>query len=175
MPIRPALLDLADGITRAVDAAGAAEPSAMTRALARCAPADELLEPWQREGSAAGYSRHVLYGDPAGRFTIVSLVWEGGQASPVHAHHTWCGYAVVEGALLERGFRDAGDGAAVALMESLRPPGSTVFDPGGHAIHQLLNPGADRCISIHVYGVEPARVASDVNRVYDERLAATSL
>jgi predicted metal-dependent enzyme (double-stranded beta helix superfamily) len=175
MPARPALLELAACVARAVDAAGAADPGAMTRALSRCAPVDELLEPAQRQGSAAGYSRHVLYADPAGRFTIVSLVWEGGQASPVHAHYTWCGYAVVEGALLERGFRDAGGGTAAALTESLRPPGSTVFDPGGHAIHQLLNPGAGRCISIHVYGVEPARVATDVNRVYDERLAATSL
>lgn len=175
MPIRPALQELADAVAAAVDAGGAADARAMTRALARCAPVDELLLPAQRQGSAAGYSRHVLYADPAGRFTVVSLVWEGGQASPVHAHHTWCGYAVVDGALLERGFRDAGGGAAVALTESMRPPGSTVFDPGGHAIHQLLNPGADRCISIHVYGVGPARVATDVNRVYDERLAATSL
>ncbi len=175
MPVRPALLELAAAVAAAVDSDGAADPRAMTRSLARCASSADLLEPAQREGSAAGYTRHVLYADPDGRFTIVSLVWEAGQASPVHAHDTWCGYAVLEGALMERGFRDAGDGAAVALTESLRPPGSTVFDPGGHAIHQLLNPDAGRCISIHVYGVDAARVATDVNRVYDERLAAAAL
>lgn len=175
MPVRPALLELAAVIAEAVDSAGAADPRRMTRALARCATAGELLEPSQREGSTTGYTRHVLYADPRGRFTIVSLVWEAGQASPVHAHDTWCGYAVLEGTLIEKGFRDAGDGAAVALTESLRPPGSTVFDPGGHAIHQVLNPDAGRCISVHVYGVDAARVATDVNRVYDERLAATAL
>lgn len=175
MPMRAALLELAAAVARAVDATGAADARAMSRALARCASADELLEPSQREGSAAGYTRHILYADPDARFTIVALVWEGGQASPVHAHHTWCGYVVVAGALMERGFRDAGGGAAVALTESLRPVGSTVFDPGGHAIHQLINPAAGRCISIHVYGVGPERVATSVNRVYDDRLVAAAL
>ncbi|HSO05961.1 MAG TPA: cysteine dioxygenase family protein [Pelomicrobium sp.] len=175
MPARPALLELAAAVAGAVDAAGAVDPRAMTRALARCVSLDGMLEPAQREGSVAGYTRHVLYADPDGRFTIVSLVWEAGQASPVHAHDTWCGYAVLEGALVERGFRDAGDRAAVALTESLRPPGSTVFDPGGYAIHQLVNPGDSRCISVHVYGVGADRVATAVNRVYDERLAAAAL
>jgi predicted metal-dependent enzyme (double-stranded beta helix superfamily) len=175
MALRPALSNLAADIADAMDVHGAAQPGRMTAALARCAAPQDLLEPSQRRGTPTGYARHVLHADPAGRFTIVSLVWEPGQASPVHAHRTWCGYAVVEGTLVERAFRAGADGAALALTQSLRPAGSTAFDPGGFAIHQLFNPADVPCISIHVYGVEAARVATAVNRVYDERLAAEPL
>ena len=62
------------------------------------------------------YARHVLYADPQGRFTILALVWSGGQFSPVHAHDTWCAYAVHRGALDETLFGfDAATAQAIAL------------------------------------------------------------
>ncbi len=60
--------------------------------------------PAQREGSSENYRRHLLAADPHGRYAIAALVWQPHQASPVHAHHTWCGYAVIDGALSETVF-----------------------------------------------------------------------
>src|SRR5262245_55605457 len=70
-------------------------------ALARAVRDRELLTPEQSIPSAQCYARHVVYGDPAGRFTILSLVWMPGQFSPPHAHQTWCAYAVCDNVLTE--------------------------------------------------------------------------
>ena len=73
----------------------------MRIALAEAAADPAFLTPAQREGSAETYRRHLLAADPHGRYAIAALVWQPRQASPVHAHHTWCGYAVLEGKLSE--------------------------------------------------------------------------
>src|SRR6185437_16725143 len=77
---------------------------AMRSALAEAAADPAFLTPAQREGSAQTYRRHLLAADPRGRYAIAALVWHPRQASPVHAHHTWCGYAVLEGKLTETMF-----------------------------------------------------------------------
>src|ERR1700691_5002685 len=64
----------------------------MRIALADAAANSALLTPAQREGSTENYRRHLLPADPHARYAIAALVWQPGQASPVHAHHTWCGY-----------------------------------------------------------------------------------
>src|SRR5690348_877958 len=70
-------------------------------AAALVGAACDLLTPAQRMPSADHYARHVVYGDPAGRFTILSLVWMPGQFSPPHAHQTWCAFAVCDNTLTE--------------------------------------------------------------------------
>src|SRR4029079_15665269 len=74
-------------------------------ALARAVSDPGLLSPEQGEPKPGCYARHVLYSDPAGRFTILSIVWDRGQFSPAHAHHTWCAYAVLENPLDETVYR----------------------------------------------------------------------
>lgn len=117
--------------------------------------------------STGGYSRHVLYSDPKGRFTVVAIVWQPGQFSPIHAHYTWCAYHVVSGVLTERHYRWNSD-AAIAQQT-----GSVVRRPGdvsaGHAgleqIHSLGNASDGPAISVHVYGIDGDRIATHVNRV----------
>ena len=117
------------------------------------------------------YARHVLYADPQGRFTILALVWSGGQFSPVHAHDTWCAYAVHHGALAETLFRfDGATAQAIPLRTETRRAGYGCFAGSGlEQIHRLGNAGLEPAISIHVYGVEAAQVCSHVNRVLDAR------
>ncbi len=117
------------------------------------------------------YARHVLYADPQGRFTILALVWSGGQFSPVHAHDTWCAYAVHHGALAETLFRfDATTAQAIPLRTETRRAGYGCFAGCGlDQIHRLGNGGLEPAISIHVYGVEAAQICSHVNRVLDAR------
>jgi predicted metal-dependent enzyme (double-stranded beta helix superfamily) len=134
-------------------AAAAADPSLV--AAAQCQPHPE------------GYTRHALYGDPEGRFTILALVWDAGQFSPPHAHHAWCAYAVRTGILSETLYAyDSAAGLARPSRMAARDAGYACFAQGGlDQIHRLGNAGAEPAISIHVYGVARDRIATDVNRI----------
>ncbi|MDN7675076.1 cysteine dioxygenase family protein [Burkholderia oklahomensis] len=139
-------------------------------ALAQAVAAPGLLTPAQRESGAAGYRRHLLAADPLGRYAIVSLVWRPGQWSPVHGHHTWCGYAVLEGELTEivYGWNDAAC-RAIDARKRARPTGAASYVCAGRAaIHRLGHAGAPAdapAISLHVYGVAGEQVATHVNDV----------
>ena len=51
---------------------------------------DHVLEPAEREPDPNRYRQHILHIDPAGRFSIVALVWLPGQGTPIHDHLAWC-------------------------------------------------------------------------------------
>ncbi|MCC8391125.1 cysteine dioxygenase family protein [Paraburkholderia sp. MMS20-SJTR3] len=139
----------------------------MRVALAEAAADPALLAPAQREGSADCYRRHLLAADPHGRYAIAALVWQPGQASPVHAHHTWCGYAVLDGQLNETIFAwDESQHCASALRSQARQPGAVSYVRSGRgAIHRLGNLSDATAVSLHVYGVEAARISTHVNDV----------
>lgn len=146
-----------------------------------------LLPAAARAGSPDGYTRHLIYADPMARFSAMLLVWRPGQASPVHGHRTWCAYRVLQGSLYERHYR-WDEAAQVA-----RPSGGVVREPGavfsvpaglGH-IHSLGHAGrgmdrgmaqdmdqhmdqhdgeaGDIAVSLHLYGVEAAQIATGIN------------
>ena len=148
-------------------------PQAMGRqikdALARAVREPALLSAEQRLPEPQCYARHVIYSDPAGRFTILAIVWDGGQFSIPHAHHTWCAYAVYDGDLEETLFAwNAGRSEATPLRTEPRGTGYTCYAAAGlDQIHRLGNPGARPAISIHVYGVERDRIATHVNRAVE--------
>lgn len=137
-------------------------------ALALADPA--LVTPAQREGCATRYRRHPIAACGQGRYAVAALVWLPGQASPIHAHHTWCGYAVLEGTLTETLYRwdTARDGATV-LRSQARAAGALAFGARGRAgIHRLsraVGDAAGPCISLHVYGVCAEKIATGVNDI----------
>jgi len=159
---------LAAEIGAACDAHEAVAPR-LRRALERAASDPALLSAEQREACTNGYARHVIYSDPLGRFTILAIVWNAGQFSPPHAHHTWCGYAVYENPLHETLFRfDPASGKAEPGRTEVRVPGYSCYAGAGlDQIHRLGNSGPRPAISIHAYGVERERIATHVNRVVD--------
>jgi predicted metal-dependent enzyme (double-stranded beta helix superfamily) len=136
-------------------------------ALQRAIADPALLRPDQRVSHSQTYCRHLLAADPLNRYAIVALVWEPGQASPVHGHRTWCGYAVLEGTLEETLYRwDALEHRAIETRRHPRAPGAISYvDAGRGAIHQLGNPAdaAARAVSLHIYGVAGAQIATHVN------------
>ncbi|MDR5854116.1 cysteine dioxygenase family protein [Caballeronia sp. LZ062] len=138
-------------------------------ALSRVIADPGLSRADQRSGSQQGYQRHLLAADPLGlgRFAIAALVWEPGQFSPVHAHRTWCGYAVIEGALAETLYRwDVDACRAVETRRHSREAGAVSYaDAGRGAIHRLGNlaDATARAVSIHVYGVASEHIATHVN------------
>ena len=141
----------------------------MVAALARAAGDRDFLTPAQRMPSADRYARHVVYGDPAGRFTILSLVWMPGQFSPPHAHQTWCAFAVCDNTLTETEYTfDHATRKALPLRIAERRAGYCTFGEAGlDQIHRLGNAGVLPAISLHVYGVESGRIGTHVNRKVD--------
>jgi predicted metal-dependent enzyme (double-stranded beta helix superfamily) len=138
-------------------------------ALHTAAAVPNLLSDGLRAARAGCYARHTIAADPAGRFTLLSIVWAPGQFSPPHAHDTWCAYAVMENSLTETLFDfDAASGKAIASKTAQRDPGYACFAPAGlEQIHRLGNAGGISAISLHVYGVEGSRVGTHVNRLID--------
>ncbi len=155
-------------LVRQLDAAVAAPPEklhgAVTGALAAAVARRDWLKDEQQRADREQYARHVLHADPQGRYTVVSLVWGPGQQSPIHAHHTWCSVAVYRGEISET-FYAADDGSPVPLRTVRRGAGTLSFDGGDSGVHRIANPDGDTAVSIHVYGIDSAQVATGVNRV----------
>lgn len=172
---RDGVAELRDALDAAFEASGnAAEPSRcptfvrlVREALAEAAANETLLTPAQREGSPERYRRHLLAADASGRYAVVALVWQPGQASPVHGHHAWCGYAVVSGMLTECLYNwDESLGAAKLARTQVRAQGAVSYTRAGlGGIHRLGNAGRAVAISLHVYGVAGDEVATHVNDI----------
>lgn len=164
------LCDALDAIlTQSADAADpsqrAAFASGLRAALAEAAADPALLTPAQREGCADTYRRHLLAADPRGRYAIAALVWMPGQASPIHAHQTWCGYVVLDGALTETVY-DWNDKQQCASETRTHPrvSGAVSFVRAGRGgIHRLGNTSGAAAVSLHVYGVDGSQIATHVN------------
>lgn len=171
-PRRDAARSMAPALARLIDeidtaCADAAPSDRIIAALELAAAQPGLLTADQRLPQAGCYARHAIHGDPAGRFTIVAIVWGPGQFSPIHAHHAWCAYGVCEGVLEETLYAwDHESGRAQPARTAVRSPGYGCYaDAGLDQIHRLGNAGMEPAISIHVYGVERERVGTHVNRV----------
>ena len=130
----------------------------------------DLLTAELRAPRAGCYARHTIAADPAGRFTLLSIVWAPGQFSPPHAHDTWCAYAVAENPLDRdalRVRRAEREGIAVAIQRCASRAMLVSPRPGLNKSTGLVMPGRWPAISLHVYGVEGSRVGTHVNRLMD--------
>jgi predicted metal-dependent enzyme (double-stranded beta helix superfamily) len=162
-----AVARLAAGLEAACSDSAACMAEHVERALAAAATEPQLLAPEQRLGCTESYRRHLILADPAGRFAALALVWWPGHASPVHCHHTWCAYTVLDGWLDETLFAaDAASDQAVNLGSQRRTRGATSFVGAGlGGIHQLRNTSDAPAISLHVYGIGEQQIATHVNRI----------
>jgi predicted metal-dependent enzyme (double-stranded beta helix superfamily) len=158
---------LADDISAAVKLAPDGMERGIRAALREATVGERWLPQERRRANHERYARHVLYGDPAGRFSILSLVWDHGQESPIHGHHTWCAVGVYDGELTETRYREGfGGRAPVEVGAERRAAGSLSFDPPQSAIHRIANRSGGIAISLHVYGVAADRISTGVNRLY---------
>jgi len=167
MSVPARLQRLADQIGAAVGLAPGEMEREITAALREATAGEHWLPPERRRANHERYARHLLYGDPGGRFSILSLVWDQGQESPIHGHHTWCAVGIYDGELTETRYReDAGERMPVEIGAERRAAGSLSFDPPRSAIHRIANHSGAVAVSLHIYGVGPDRVATGVNRIY---------
>ena len=127
--------------------------------------------------STQTYTRHILHADPSGMFTVVALRWDTNQVSPVHAHYTWCAYRVLLGELVESHFEwDRSVEQAYLFNRVARSARQSVCGQGGmEFIHRLENEQAETAVSIHVYGIDSARIGTHVNRKLPVKLEMSAL
>ena len=106
-----------------------------------CEPGDEC------------YRRHLLYSDPAGRFTVLAVVWRPGQGTPVHGHTAWGAVGVYQGNPSVANYRYRDGQEPVLAGEHRCQPGDVSHVSAGTAHpHRVFNAGNDIAITIHTYG-----------------------
>jgi predicted metal-dependent enzyme (double-stranded beta helix superfamily) len=135
---------------------------ALQEAVAAKVKGEALLDPAYLECSESGYARHLFHRDPAGRYSVVIMVWDDGQGTPIHDHAgTWCVECVYDGVIDVESFEPV-DGdpkqaselgfapldelhASVGMAGALIPPSE---------YHLIRNGGEGKAVTIHVYGGE---------------------
>lgn len=109
------------------------------------------------------YARRLLHRDPAGRYSVVIMVWDRGQGTPLHDHAgMWCVECVYRGRIRVTSFDLETDPGAERLQFT---PESVVLagkGEAGHLIppfeyHMIENADQTPAITIHVYGGEMTR------------------
>jgi predicted metal-dependent enzyme (double-stranded beta helix superfamily) len=150
--------------------------AALTPEFQRVLAEPNLLAPEQCCPPAGSYVQHTLYGDPAGRFSLVALVWRPCSATPIHDHHAWGLAGVYRGREVETRFvwcdrpgatpglrPDDRREAHAGEVNSIVPP----ID-----IHRVLSPGPQPTISLHLYGLDVGLIPgrSSVRCVYPDDL-----
>lgn len=166
MSALPQLRHLADRIGAAVGLAPDAMASEIKAALRDATAGANWLPSERRRASHENYARHLLYGDPDGRFSILAIVWDHGQMSPIHGHHCWCAVGVYQGVLTETRYREGAGGPPVPVNSTRRAAGTLSFDPAASAIHRIANESGVLAVSLHVYGIAKDGISTGVNRIY---------
>jgi predicted metal-dependent enzyme (double-stranded beta helix superfamily) len=167
MSAAPPLQRLADQIGRAVTLGPDAMAREIKAALHDATAESGWLPPERRRASHEHYARHLIYSDPGDRFSILAIVWDRGQMSPIHAHHCWCAVGVYQGMLTETHYREGAAGEPPVEIDSARHvAGESTFDASGAAIHRIANYSGVLAVSIHAYGVAADRISTGVNRIY---------
>lgn len=166
MPATGKLLAFVKDVSALCDA-GHAEPrtlesaSALMRGLVA---ADDWLPEAFAVPHPQYYQQHLLYGDPAERFSIVSFVWGPGQRTPVHDHTVWGVIGMLRGAELSQPFAPSGEGyMPVGEAHRLLPGDVECVSPSIGDVHRVSNAHDDRVsISIHLYGGNIGRIRRHV-------------
>jgi predicted metal-dependent enzyme (double-stranded beta helix superfamily) len=160
------LLELADSIDRALNLKGTEMEAAVLAALTTAVTAERWLPSERRRANHEHYARHLLYGDPSGRFSILAIVWDQGQTSPCHGHLTWCAMGVYDNALLETRYLEQPDGSIEEHSVEVREQGSCTFDAALSAIHCISNHRTTPTVSLHIYGIAADQVTTSINKLY---------
>lgn len=136
--------------------------------LARLVAEDDWLPEAFARPSPERYQQYLLHCDSRERFSVVSFVWEPGQATPIHDHRVWGLVGVLRGVEKVERFTRAGAGTLKAGEPSWLLAGQVdAISPRVGDIHRVSNGRDDGpSVSIHVYGanigaIERATYATD--------------
>jgi predicted metal-dependent enzyme (double-stranded beta helix superfamily) len=163
----PAFARFAAAAERHVD-----DPHAIADQLFILLQEDRWLSPRDQRPGVDSYRQHLLYVSPTRRLSIVSLVWQPGQRTPIHDHIAWCVVGVYRGLEHETRYKliEDDDGG-----QALLPTGIVEAHPGHvealaepkEDIHCVTAGGDEKTISIHVYGADIERRGTSIYRRFD--------
>ena len=129
------------------------------------------LLPKHRLGWPGRFRQHILHVAPDGAFSVVAVVWQPGQTTPIHDHVSWCVVGVYEGEEEETRYHlyEGAEGRFLVRdgVETSEPGQVTTLIPPEEDIHRVTNVGAGTAISIHVYGADIGKLGSSINQVFD--------
>ena len=107
------------------------------------------------------YARRLMHRDPENRYTVIAMVWNVGQGTPLHDHAgIWCVECVYSGRIKVTSYNCHGGDPEHDLVQFKQ---ETVIHAGvGQAgalippfeYHVLENAGDSPAITLHVYGGE---------------------
>jgi predicted metal-dependent enzyme (double-stranded beta helix superfamily) len=172
-----ALSRFVEGMDRTVAAAG--DPADRAAAAAWLLPDllahPEAIGPEHRVPSGTGYQQHIVHVHPEGCYSLVALVWQPGQATPIHDHRCWCVVGVLEGEEDEERFHlvEQDGQKSLLLTGNTRQAAGSVCTlvPPQENIHRVSSASATGItVSLHVYGDDIARCGSSINHVFDEAM-----
>ena len=120
-----------------------------------CEPGDEC------------YKRHLLYADPEGRYTVLALVWQHGQGSPVHGHTAWCSVGVYDGELTAAAYCcEQGPEPVQTCLHRCEAGQVDSIEEGSENPHRIFNNSNKIAISIHTYGRDLVDDPCSINILY---------
>jgi predicted metal-dependent enzyme (double-stranded beta helix superfamily) len=152
-------------LRRLDEAVDAADEAALCRNVKRVLhdvvmSGEEFLDPPFLAPAPDRYARRLLHRDPAGRYSVVIMVWDKGQGTPLHDHAgMWCVECVYRGRIRVTSFDLESPADAERLQFTPESVALAGKGEAGHLIppfeyHMIENPDATAAITIHVYGGE---------------------
>jgi predicted metal-dependent enzyme (double-stranded beta helix superfamily) len=104
-----------------------------------------------------GYARHLLHRDPQNRYSVVMMVWDKGQGTPIHDHDGhWCVECVYQGQIevVSYDLSEECQDDCVRFVEQrrlvARIGGAGALIPP-HDYHTIANTFAEKAVTMHVY------------------------
>ena len=105
---------------------------------------------------------YLVYRPPDRSFSVVSMVWGGGQKFPIHDHLSWGLIGVYQNRITEERFKRVDEGEKAGYAE-IQQTGESEFEEGKileeglvfdelrrEDIHRILNPTTRPSVSIHI-------------------------
>jgi predicted metal-dependent enzyme (double-stranded beta helix superfamily) len=105
------------------------------------------------------YARRLMHRDPAGRYTVIAMVWGKGQGTPLHDHAgIWCVECVYRGRIHVTSYSVRGGDPERGIVQFEKETEITAGPGEAGALippfeyHTIANADSTPSITIHVYG-----------------------
>ena len=122
---------------------------------------ESFVEPRYLEPAPDRYARRLMHRDPQGRYTVLAMVWDRTQGTPLHDHAgTWCVECVYRGRIEVTSYSVHGGDPETGVVQFeketvvLAGPGEAGALIPPFEYHMIRNPDSSPAITIHVYGGE---------------------
>ncbi|ARU42447.1 hypothetical protein CCB80_15325 [Armatimonadetes bacterium Uphvl-Ar1] len=121
----------------------------------------EILDDEHMRPADGTYARHLVHKDPAGRYSVVAMVWDVGQGTALHDHAgEWCVECVYRGLIRVTSFDLVGSPedeivqfkAEDSVLAGVAEAGALIPPFEYHVLENAVKDGPS--VTVHVYGHE---------------------